>query len=179
MNTALLIIDIQNDYFPGGSMELVEAEDASLKAKKILESFREQNKLIIHVQHIAFSKEASFFRAGTRGAEIHPNLTPLTNEIVVQKHFPNSFRETILHDELKKHNISDLVIIGMMTHMCIDTTVRAAFDLGFTSTILHDACATRDLTFNNETIPAKSVQGSFMSALTRFAQVSTVDKFLS
>ena len=179
MDTALLIIDIQNDYFSGGAMELVGAEEASFNAKKVLEYFREQNKTIIHIQHLALGKEASFFRQGTIGAEIHPHVTPLANETIVQKYFPNSFRETILYDELKKDNISDLVIIGMMTHMCIDTTTRAAFDLGFTLTILHDACATRDLIFNNEIVPAKSVQGAFMTALTRFAKVTTVDKFLS
>jgi len=165
MQTALLIIDIQNDYFENGTMALVGAEEASLNAKEILYKFRSEKSPIIHVQHIATRPTATFFLPGTGGAEIQKNVTPDTGELLVVKHFPNSFKETNLLDYLKTNNITDLVICGMMTHMCIDATVRAAKDMGFNVTLVADACATRDLDFEGSTVPAKQVHNSFLAAL--------------
>ncbi len=131
MTTALLIIDIQNDYFPGGAMELVSAPAAANQAAKLLATFREKARPVIHVQHIAARVGATFFLPNTPGAEIHESVRPGRGEPVFQKHFPNSFRDTRLLEYLRNRDISHLVICGMMTHMCIDTTTRAAADHGF------------------------------------------------
>ena len=165
MSKALIIIDIQNDYFQGGNCELVNPIEASLKAKELLEYFRENSMPIFHIQHINLREGAKYFLPNTKGVQIHENVKPLENEIIIEKNFPNSFLKTNLEKELKKQNIKELVICGMMSHMCIDSTTRAAFDLGFYCTVAHDACTTKDLEFFGKKIKANEVHNSFMSAL--------------
>ena len=165
MNTALLLIDLQNDYFPGGSNPLEGSQDAVRQARRLLEHFRLGALPLVHIQHISLSAEATFFLLGTGGMLIHPEVRPLPDETVFQKHFANSFRDTPLLGHLQKLRIERLVICGMMTHMCIDATARASFDYGFENIIIKDACATKALVFENTTIPAEYVHYSFLSAL--------------
>ncbi len=162
---ALLLVDIQNDYFPGGRMELCGALEAAGCAKALLESFRRRKLPVVHVRHVSTRPGASFFLPGTPGSEIHELAAPLEGERVVIKHFPNSFRDTGLDELLRGLGVSKLVVCGMMTHMCIDTTVRAAFDLGYEVALASDACATRDLKLDARTIPAADVQSAFLAAL--------------
>ncbi len=172
MTKALVIIDIQNDYFPGGKMELVGAQAAASNAARLQSSFRERGLLVVNVQHIAQSASATFFLPDTFGVEIHGDLAPVAGEPVIVKHYPNSFRGTRLQEVLEQADVTDLVIAGMMTHMCIDTTVRAANDLGFNVTLVGDACATRDLEFEGTTVPAQHVQAAYLAAIDgSFAQV--------
>lgn len=165
MKTALLLVDIQNDYFPGGKMELKGAPEAAQQAGALLEFFRAARLPVIFIQHIATRPGATFFLPETPGVEIYRAIEPAANEIVVQKHFPNSFRETPLLDYLKGNEIERLAVCGMMTHMCVDATTRAAFDLGFDCLIAGDACATRDLSYAGQAIPAEMVQAAFLAAL--------------
>ena len=165
MTKALVIVDIQNDYFPGGAMELVGSVEAAQVAASIQQEFRAQGLPVINVQHIALGEAATFFRPGTAGAEIHESVQPTEGELVVVKHSPNSFKETILLETLNSLKVTDLVIIGMMTHMCIDSTVRAASDLGFSVTVHANACASKDLEFAGLVTSAAEVQTAFLSAL--------------
>lgn len=165
MNKCLILIDLQNDYFPGGKMELVGIEEAAANARILLHEFRKTGSLVIHIRHISTRPDAAFFLPETYGAEINQIVVPLNNEIIIVKNFPNSFRQTCLLETLKKEKISNLVICGAMSHMCIDATTRAAFDLGFNCVVAEDACATRDLKFKGETIKAAHVHASFMAAL--------------
>lgn len=165
MSKALIIIDIQNDYFEGGACELVSAKEASLKAKELLEYFRENKMPVFHVQHTSLYEGATFFLPDTYGMKIHENLKPREDEPIIEKNFPNSFLDTSLEYELKIQEIKELVICGMMSHMCVDATTRAASDMGYGCTVVHDACTTRDLEFLGEIVPAKSVHNSFMAAL--------------
>lgn len=179
-NTALLLIDLQNDYFEGGTMTLVNADTAVKNAKLVLEKIRMEGFPVIHVQHIAKSPDATFFLPDTVGAQIHKNVQPATDEKLIVKHFPNSFRETELLDYLKDEKINTLVICGMMTHMCIDATTRAAKDLGFNCILLSDACATRDLEIYEEKIKALDVHNSFLAALnSTYAQVIKISDYLA
>jgi len=165
MSTALVVVDIQNDYFPGGAMELVGSVEAAIVANSIQKDFRKNGLPVIHVQHVATSPNATFFLPNTSGVEIHESVKPLENEKVIVKHFPNSFRETELLKTLNDLNVTKLTIIGMMTHMCIDSTVRAANDLGFSVTVYENACATTNLTLRDHTSKAADVQVAFLSAL--------------
>jgi nicotinamidase-related amidase len=165
MTTALLLIDIQNDYFPGGAMELTGSVGAGQHAAMLLAAFRAKGLPVVHVQHVSTRHGATFFLPGTQGVEIHDGVAPQAGETVVRKHFPNSFRETPLLQHLRERNITDLVIAGMMTHMCVDTTTRAAADLGFRCRLAHDACATRSLGFAGSTVAAADVQAAFMASL--------------
>lgn len=165
MNTALLLIDIQNDYFPNGRMPLDKSTEACQRAQEVLQAYRSKQLPIIHIQHISTRPDAVHFLPCTKGVEFHADVQPNKTETVIKKHYPNSFKDTNLLNHLIKHQINHLVIAGMMTHMCIDATVRAAYDLGFTCTVLHDACATKNLEFNNMIIPAQSVHHAFLAAL--------------
>jgi nicotinamidase-related amidase len=165
MKPALIIIDIQNDYFPGGKMELEGSASASRQAAKLLESFRTKGLPLVHIQHVSNRPGASFFLPGTEGVNIQVGVAPRAGEIVLQKHFPNSFRGTKLLEHLHGLGADHLVIAGMMTHMCVDATTRAAFDLGFTCNLAHDACATRALVFGEQRVPAAQVHAAFVAAL--------------
>jgi len=180
MNTALLIVDIQNDYFQGGTAELVNPDKASRNAKLVLEYFRKNNLPVVHVQHIANYPNATFFVPDTKGAEIHNDVKPKDSEQIIIKHFPNSFRETNLLEYLKSKNITDLVICGMQTHMCVDATTRAAKDLGLNCVVIGDACATKDLEIDNVKVKAADVQTSFLSALNYYySKVMTTEQYLN
>jgi nicotinamidase-related amidase len=177
---ALILIDIQNDYFPGGKMELDGMDAAAANAHRVLESFRRRNRPVFHVQHLSDRPGATFFLPDTTGADIHASVAPTAGEPVIQKHFPNAFRDTPLRQKLADATIGRLTICGAMTHMCIDTSVRAAFDLGFTCRVVADACATRSLDFGGNIVTAAQVQAAFMAALgAAFARIVTTDDFLS
>jgi nicotinamidase-related amidase len=177
MSTALVLIDLQNDYFPGGTMELVGAEAAVGHAATLVQSFRQLDLPVFRVQHLAKRAGATFFLPGTVGAEIHAAVRPREGEAVVVKHFPNSFRETGLLDLLRSVDASKVVFAGMMTHMCVDTTVRAATDLGFQCFLAGDACATRDLQFSTEQVQARQVQLAYLAALNgTFATVKSAQE---
>ncbi|WP_207260344.1 cysteine hydrolase family protein [Desulfovibrio sp. Huiquan2017] len=175
MHTALLLIDFQNDYFPGGHMELVGSLEAAAHAAEALALFRERGLPVFHVRHEAHREGASFFLPGTEGAAIHVSVRPVEGEAVVVKHAPNSFRDTDLLALLRESGAKRLVVAGMMTHMCLDAGVRAAVDFGFECLVLSDASATRDLDFGGHVIPAAQVHGAFMAALgAAYGQILTV-----
>jgi nicotinamidase-related amidase len=177
MKQGLLLVDIQNDYFPGGAMELAEMAAAAAKAGRLLAKFRAGAGPVYFVQHLAIRPGATFFRPGTAGAEIHASVAPLPGESVIVKHFPNSFRETGLVERLHRDGVEQLIIAGAMSHMCIDATARAAFDFGFHCTVVEDACASRDLEFKGEKIKAGEVHGAFMAALKMvYAEVLTMEE---
>jgi len=164
MAKALLVIDVQNDYFCGGNMKLVEMEKALVQTNKLIAHARENYYKIYFIQHISTKEGASFFIPNTKGVALNNGLER-SDETVITKHYPNSFRETGLDKVLKKEQITELMVCGAMSHMCIDSTVRAGFDLGYKITLFSDACATRDLEFQGGVIPAKQVHNAFMSAL--------------
>jgi len=176
---ALVLIDIQNDYFPGGKMELDGMDAAAANARRILELFRRNHKPAFHILHLAIQPGATFFLPDTAGAEIHSSVAPLDGEPVIGKHFPNAFRDTPLRKKLADLNIERLTICGAMSHMCIDTSVRAAFDLGFACQVVADACATRQLEYGGMVVEAARVQAAFMAALGAvFAEITTTGDFV-
>jgi nicotinamidase-related amidase len=178
MSVGLLIIDIQNDYFPGGKMELDGSEQAGGVSGRLLTFFREHKLPVVHVQHLA-NQDAPFFVPGTSGVEIRPVVKPLANETLIQKHYPNAFRETRLLDYLHTQGINQLVITGMMTHMCVDAAARAAADFGFECRIAQDGCATRTLKLNDKTVPAPEVHAAFLAALNgTYGRVMTADTIM-
>ena len=177
MTRGLLIIDIQRDYFPGGAYPLVEPEAAAAAARRVLAAFRSAGEPVLHLQHVWDAEDATFMRPGTDGVEIHPDVAPLEGEMVITKAHPNSFRDTVLEKELRAVGADALVVCGMMTSMCVDATVRAAVDLGFDTTVVHNACATCDLEFGGESVPAASVHTAFLAALADgYAAVVSTDE---
>jgi nicotinamidase-related amidase len=179
MRKALLLIDLQNDYFPGGKMALEGANEAVQNARLLLDRFRDEFWPVFHIRHVAMKPDANFFLPGTAGSRIHANVGPLPGENVITKNYPNAFRDTGLLNLLKKIDIQELIICGMMTHMCIDATTRAAKDLGYNCTVIGDACATKSLEINKQVISSKNVHLSFLAALAGYySQVFTTEEFL-
>lgn len=166
-STALILIDIQNFYFPGGAAELVEPEKAAEQAKILLNHFRENKGLIVHVKH-DFSP----------GGEIHQLVKPLNNEKVFTKKEVNAFLSTGLNEYLKQNNIKYVTLCGMQTHMCLEAGTRAAHDLGYECIVVEDACATRDLKFGEVTVKAKDVHYSTLATLKSYGKVITFKEFL-
>ena len=166
---ALLIIDIQMFYFPGGSVPLVGAENAAQNASRILDFSRKNNILVIHIQHNSKS-----------GFDIHPLVKPLNNEKVFTKNEANAFNGTDLLEYLKMNSITELIIVGMQTHMCVEAATRAAYDLGFKCTVIENACATRDLKFKDKIVKAEDVHYSTLSALNNnYATILTTDELVN
>jgi nicotinamidase-related amidase len=175
----LLLVDIQNDYFPGGAYEVPGSRTIAAAAATVLAAFRKRRSPVIHVRHIAAKPGSTFFLPDSFGSEIHVLVQPEPGEPVVIKHFPNSFRETNLLEVLRKLEAKRLVIVGMMTHMCIDATTRAACDLGFECTVVSDACAAPGQDFEGLSIPPEHVHGSFLAALSgSYAKVVKADALL-
>jgi len=154
IRTALLIVDIQEFYFPGEGPGLVNAEEASLAAKDVLQIIRDNDLEVVHIRH-----------QSSKGFEIHKNVQPLPKEKVITKTEINSFLGTDLLEHLKGKNINRLVIIGMQTQMCLEAAVRAGHDFGFECIVIEDACATRNLKFGDQEIKAVDVQASTFATI--------------
>lgn len=179
MKSALVIIDIQKDYFAGGKNELFLPEKAAEKARMLLDYFRQKDMDIFHIQHISTNPKTGFFQPNTEGADIHPLVSPTLAEPVFVKHTPDSFIETGLEQALRIRQIESIVICGMMSHMCIDTTVRSAKRLNFTVLLAEDACTTKELIWNETPIPASTVHQTMMAALSgTFAQVEKTETIM-
>ena len=171
---ATLAVDIQNDYFPGGRFPLEGMEDAAEKARAVLDAARNRGDLVVHVRHEFADASAPFFQPGSEGARINPAAAPRDGEIVVTKNQVNAFKDTDLQRILDDNGITEVVILGAMSHMCIDAAARAASDLGYSTTVIADACATRDLEFQGTVVPAAQVHAAMMSGLA-FAYATVTD----
>lgn len=178
-NSALLLIDIQNDYFKGGKYPLHKPEQAGKQAGVLLKKFRENNETVIHIQHEMLGDNPLFFEIGTEGQEINESVAPISSDIIITKNNPNSFQGTNLLNVLKDKNINKLVICGMMTHMCVASTVREAFEHGFETFVVSDATASRDLELDGKTIHAEQVHEAHLAGLGAvFAKVVTTNEIV-
>ncbi len=166
--TALLVIDIQDFYFPGGDVALSESEAAAENAYKLLKYYRKSDMPVIFIRH---NYEP--------GGSINNIVKPEEGEIIISKSNVNSFLDTKLKDELSKLGIKSLVICGMQTHMCVEAATRAASDLGYECTVIEDACTTRDLKYGENIIRAKDVHYSTLSTLKSYAKIMTTEEFLA
>jgi len=178
-NTALVVIDIQNFYFEGGSLPLTGSVEAAKTARRALDAFRASHQPVIHVRHVPKSVKIADGEPADAQYRIRPEVAPERGEKVVSKQYPNSFRETDLLDHLRASGIKRLVIVGMQTHMCVEAASRAAADLGFEVVVLHDACATRPLKFGGTTVPAEMVHATALAAIQgNYGKVMSVDEWL-
>lgn len=176
---AVIVVDLQNEYLPTGKLDLVGIEQAVTTAARVIADARAKAVPVIHVRHEFPDPAIPFFQPGTDGVEIISQVAPQSGEAVVTKNYPNSFLQTELKQILDQQGIEEVVVIGAMSHMCIDATTRAASDFGYKVTVVHDACATRDLEFRSQTVPAAQVHAALMSALAfAYATIVTADEYL-
>ena len=177
---AVVVVDLQNEYLPSGKLALVGIEPALANAARVIADARAKGDRVIHVRHEATAADAPFFTPGSTGVQIHESVAPEQGEPVIVKNYPNSFLKTDLKQMLDSEAVEHVSIVGAMSHMCIDATTRAASDFGYKATVVHDACATRDLEFQGQKVPAAQVHAALMSALGfAYATVVTTDEYLA
>ena len=175
---AILVVDLQNEYWPIGNLPLVGIDAAAANAARVMAHGRAKGDLVVSIRHEA--PGAPIFVPGSEGANIHDAVLPQGDEPVVTKNHPNSFRDTGLKALLDKHGVTEVIVVGAMSHMCVDATTRAANDLGYKTTTIHDACATLDLAFDGVTTPAAQVHAALMAALAfSYGKVISTDTFLA
>lgn len=177
---AILVIDLQNEYLPTGKLPLVGIDKAAENAARIIGNAREKDIQVIHVQHIFAHGERPVFEPGSNGIEIQATVAPINNEVVIVKNYVNSFLHTNLKQVLEDNAVEELIIVGAMSHMCVDAAVRAASDFGYKVKVIHDACATFDLEFNGLKVPAAYVHATLMAAFEfAYATVVSTDDYLA
>ncbi|WAJ36381.1 cysteine hydrolase family protein [Pseudomonas sp. GOM7] len=177
---ALILIDIQNDYFAGGKWPLAGMDSAASNAARVLEAARAAGDTVIHVRHEFESDDAPFFAPGSDGARLHASVLPQVGEAMVLKHKVNAFLGTDLKAQLDAASIEQVILMGAMSHMCIAAAARASADFGYATTVIHDACATHDQAFEGSTIPAAQVHAANMAALAfAYATVLATEQYLA
>lgn len=179
MKKALLVVDIQKDYFEGGKGVLFEPEKAAVNAKKLIDSFHQKGELVIYIRHISTEDGAVLFLPDSVGTEIYPGVQPAAGDPVFIKHVPDSFMADGLTKYLEQNEVKELAVCGMMSHMCIDTTVRSAKEKGYDVTLLEDACTTMALTWQGKSYPAETVHNIFMASLIgTFATIMKTEEYI-
>ena len=162
MNRALLVIDVQNEYFtgalpithPAGHLDqILNAMDAA-----------EGRVPTIVVQHGFTDPDKPFFQKGTTGWELHPAIKSRPHDLLIEKTLPGSYTGTQLEEWLRDHNIETVAIAGYMTHMCCDTTARQAVHLGLTVEFLRDATGTLALSNTAGDVTAEELHRSILCA---------------
>ena len=177
---AIIVVDLQNEYLPTGKLPLVALDAALANAARIIAAARASGDLLIHVRHEMASPDAPIFTPGSDGVQIIPAVAPAPGETVIVKHYPNAFRGTDLQQTLQQQGVTELVVIGAMSHMCIEATSRAGADLGYAVSVVHDACATKDLAFEGTQVPAAQVHAASMAALAfSYASLRSSDDYLA
>ena len=179
MKRGLVVVELQNEYLPTGKLPLTGVDTIVENAIRVISHARNTGFPVFHVRHES-AESAPIFAKGSAGAEIQPDVAPQGSESVIVKKHINAFRETDLKQQLEAANVDEIVVIGAMSHMCIDAVVRAAVDMGYTVTVLHDACTTLDLTFRGVAVPAAHVHAALMAAFEfGYCTVESVDDYLS
>lgn len=140
-DTAVLVIDMQMIMFDS-EPALYRRDEVLATARDVIERARAAGVEVIYVQHN--DAPGTNMATGAPGWTIHPAIAPQTGELIVQKWTPDSFHETTLHDELTQRGISKLVVVGMQTEYCVDTSTRRAFSLGYDVTLVSDGHSTWD-----------------------------------
>lgn len=177
---AVVVIDLQNEYLPTGKLPLSGIEAAAANAARVIADARAKGIPVIHIRHEFANGEMPAFVPGSSGVEIQPAVAPAEGEPVLVKNFVNSFRETALKQLLDERGVDELVVVGAMSHICIDGSVRAAADMGYPVIVVHDACATLDVEFGGVSVPAAQVHATIMAALGfAYATLKSTDEYLA
>ena len=172
-DSALVLIDCQNTYTQG-VMELEGVQAALDEAAALLDRARTAGAPVIHIQHD--DGPGSLYDVEGESGAIVAQVAPRDGEPVVIKNYPNSFVHTDLDDILKAANASSLVLAGFMTHMCVNSTARGAFNLGYSPTVVAGATATRALPgVANQIVPANVLQSASLAALSDLFAVVVAD----
>ena len=175
-DAVLIVIDAQNEYVDG-KLPLPGVKPALANIARLLAKARAEGGRIVHVQHRG--RAGGAFDPATRAFAIAEEAAPEAGEPAVEKPLPNAFAGTKLNEVLAGMGTKRLVLAGFMTHMCISSTARAALDLGYQTTVVADACATRDLPASGRDIAAADLHRAELAALAdRFSIVCDTERLL-
>jgi len=169
---ALVVIDVQKDYFPGGVWALPDAERTLPRIGKLIERSRSRGEPVVFIQHVT-PTGSPVFAQGTAGMEFAAGLDVRAGDPVFQKRHPSSFQDTGLPEWIAKEGIGELDICGYMTHMCCDTTTREGYSRGMAIRLYSDATAARELTVDGSKLTHDTVHRVSLGALSRFAKILT------
>jgi nicotinamidase-related amidase len=177
--TALILIDIQMDYFRPEKLLIPDGARVVERAAALRDWAGERGIAVVHIQQVS-GAASPIFAAGTDGIAIHPDLAPRDGETVIVKTLPSSFDRTDLHALLQECGVKTLILAGLMTHMCVETTCRGALPLGYAVIVAADATASRDLpAFDGSVIPHAEVHRNALAAMgDRFADVLSTEAIL-
>ena len=169
---ALIVIDVQNEYFTGGTWALPDAERTLPNILRLIARARETGVPVVFIQHVT-PEGASVFARGSVGGELRPELGVRQEDTLFQKQHPSAFQGTGLYDFLRARGVTSVDVCGYMTQMCCDTTTREAYSRGYAVRLLSDAMAARDLTVDDQVIPHDVVHQVHLASLARFATILT------
>lgn len=176
----LIVVDLQNEYLPTGKLPLTGIEAAAANAARVIADARSKRLPVFHIRHESATGDAPVFVPGTDNVQIQPAVAPVGDEPVIVKNHINAFRQTDLKQQLDARGVEEVVVVGAMSHMCVDAVVRAAADMGYPVTVLHDACATLDLAFGEVSVPAAQVHAAMMAAFAfGYGTVKSADDYLA
>jgi nicotinamidase-related amidase len=178
MDTALLVIDVQNEYFTG-RLPVTYPHGSLVTILKAMDAAHAAHIPVIVIQHANRATGAATFSPGTNGWELHPDVKKRPHDLLVEKTLPGSFTGTNLAAWLKEHGISTLVIAGYMTQMCCDTTARQAFHRGYTVKFLSDATGTLSIANAAGSISDADLHRAILvTQQMRFSQVMTTAEWI-
>jgi nicotinamidase-related amidase len=177
--TALIVVDFQYEYFDG-KMKIPDGLKALKEAKKLVDFAHKKGMTVVFVRHEG-PADGPLFAKGSHFADFHKDLSPANGDLVITKATPSSFVGTDLDAQLKKLGISDLIVTGLMTHMCVSSTARDAVPLGYQVIIPEDATATRDLaTWDGKVIDHNDLQRAALAGVADvFAEIKTTQQVLA
>lgn len=177
MKRALLVIDVQNEYF-SGKLPISHPSESLDNILKAMDFAAANHIPVALIQHAAKSDDSPVFRKGSHEWELHPEIEKRPRDILIEKHWPDSFAETTLGEWLTNNGIDTLTVCGYMTQMCCDTTARRAYHLGYVVEFLADATGT--LSFTNEagTVTAEELHRAILVTQCRFSKVMKTDEWI-
>ncbi|ORE00873.1 Isochorismatase hydrolase [Rhizopus microsporus var. microsporus] len=182
MKEALVIVDVQNDYFPNGKFPTDSPVETAEAIAKLIQKFREEKKEVVHVTHVVPNptEKFPFFQEGTWGVQVHDLVKPLPTEKYIVKNYSNGFHETDLEEHLRSKGIDRIIVVGMMIHNCVNATVYAGKDAGFDCIVVDEAVNTFDQALHGEVIKAKDIKKAFLAGIQfYYAKVLKLEDVLS
>lgn len=181
--SALIVVDIQNEYYAGkdfrGQMVIPDGNKVLENSKKLVDYAHQQGMPVYFVRHMG-PKDSPLFAEGSVYAQFHKDLQPSEQDVIITKATPSSFVGTDLDAQLKKKGIKTVIVIGLMTHMCISSTARDAVPLGYSVIIPEDATATRNLDSTDGVVDHKTLQRAALAGVADvFAEIMTTKQVMA
>ncbi|GAA5800286.1 Isochorismatase-like protein [Helicostylum pulchrum] len=165
---ALIVVDVQNDYFPDGKLPTWNPVETAEACAKLIQKFRQEGKEVVFVKHVMKDSQAksyNFLIKGTDGAEIHDSVKPLPTEKIVTKHEVSGFVGTDLKEYLTSKGVKKLVVVGMMIHNCVNATVYSGVAEGFPCIVVEEAVNTMDQPYDGELVKAQDIKKAFLTGI--------------